>query len=227
MDILRKNMEQRRQNDLSFFGKIMANVSHEFNNVITIIGELSGLLQDLTILAEKGKPIKPEKLRKITENIARHVARGKELISNMNRFAHSVDEPELEFDVRDVAENMHVLTSRLIDRRQAKFHFETPEEDIRITADPFAFRHALFACLEMLMKASSDTLAIDMSIQPGAKNVNILLQCDANGDFIEKLPEWHMFLELVKDSGGRVVVSKEDSRSSIQLTIPKSSEVAR
>ena len=43
--------------DLQFFGRIMANVSHEFNNVITIIGELSGLLRDLAGLAERGRPL--------------------------------------------------------------------------------------------------------------------------------------------------------------------------
>ncbi len=42
-----QDRKQHLRTDLQFFGKVMANVSHEFNNVITIIGELSGLTEGI------------------------------------------------------------------------------------------------------------------------------------------------------------------------------------
>ena len=93
---------------IAFFGRIMANVSHEFNNIITVISELAGLLKDLTLMSQKGREIPPEKLASISENISRQVARGKNLITHMNRFSHSSDEPVTRVDAGQIVENIQV-----------------------------------------------------------------------------------------------------------------------
>ncbi len=227
MDQYEKTLEQRRRTDLSFFGRIMANVSHEFNNVITVIGELSGLLQDLAVLAERGRPIQPEKLQKVTENITRHVARGKELISNMNRFSHSVDEPLADFDLRDTVRNMEILTHRLVERRQATLDYRQPEEELRMLADPFAVRHALFTCLEIGMGASSSTPALSIELRPGEKETDILLSSDAAGNAIDEGESWRLLLSTVKDLlGGRAALEKGENGFMIRITIPTKTENA-
>ena len=42
---------------LQFFGKISASVSHEIKNVFAVINEAAGLLEDFTIMVDKGMPI--------------------------------------------------------------------------------------------------------------------------------------------------------------------------
>jgi hypothetical protein len=40
-----------------------ASISHEIKNVMAIINESAGLLEDYSLMAEKGMPIDPERLK--------------------------------------------------------------------------------------------------------------------------------------------------------------------
>ena len=57
--------------DLAFFGKIGADVTHEMRNVLSIVGENAGLLDDQLALAESGKALDYEKLKKLSARITR------------------------------------------------------------------------------------------------------------------------------------------------------------
>ena len=52
-----------------FFGKMSASISHEIKNALAIINENAGLLEDLTLLAEQGRPTDPERLKKLAGSI--------------------------------------------------------------------------------------------------------------------------------------------------------------
>ena len=87
------NWEVISETGLQFFGKMSASISHEMKNVMAIINENAGLLEDLTVMAEKGMPIDPERLKTQASRIMKQIRRGDDIIKGMNRFAHSVDEP--------------------------------------------------------------------------------------------------------------------------------------
>ena len=70
--------------DLAFFGKIGADVSHDMRNVLSIVGENAGLLDDQLALAESGKALDYEKLKKLSARITRQVTRGTQ---TMERFS--------------------------------------------------------------------------------------------------------------------------------------------
>ncbi len=212
--------ERRRLNDLSFFGKIMANVSHEFNNVLTVISELSGLLQDLSELAERGRPIQPEKLKQITQKFSHHLARGKELISHMNRFSHSVDDPRITLDPKDIVENMQVLMQRLVDRRQATLDCDYSGNGSMLTTDPFAVRHALFACFELLMQASSTTPAFQINLSSEERGTRIVVSSDSAFDAAEDESKWLELTDTVRQFGGQVALDRLESGVFITITVP-------
>ncbi len=48
---------------LQFFGEMSASISHEIKNVLAIVNENAGLLEDLTLMADRGKPIDPARLK--------------------------------------------------------------------------------------------------------------------------------------------------------------------
>ncbi len=221
MDDTTNASERRRLNDLFFFGKIMANVSHEFNNVLTVITELSGLLEDLSLLAERGRPISPEKLQMITRKFSQHLARGKELITNMNRFSHSVDTPRASLDLKDVVKNMQVLIQRLVDRRQATLECSYSENGTDVTTDPFAVRHALFACFEWMMKASSPTPAYKIELISGERGADIVFSCHSEFGSVENGQEWSEMVETVESFGGRVELDHRDQGVFVKIAVPK------
>ena len=48
---------RERQDDIAFFGAVTAGLSHELKNVLATINELSGLQDDLQLLARRGRPL--------------------------------------------------------------------------------------------------------------------------------------------------------------------------
>jgi C4-dicarboxylate-specific signal transduction histidine kinase len=219
MNVEHAENERRRQGDLSFFGRIMANVSHEFNNVLTVISELSGLLQDLSMLAERGKPIQPEKLKKITENISRHIARGKEMIANMNQFSHSVDEPLMQVNIRSVAANMQILTERIVQRRQAILSLPEKAQDVQIIADPFALRRAIFTCLELAMGASSTAPSFALAVEHDPNGARINLSSDAKDDLRSNEKLWSELEQIAQEIGGSVCGEQTNTGFSITISL--------
>ena len=177
-----QDRDRQSRTDLQFFGRVMANVSHEFNNVITIIGELSGLLQDLAGLAERGHPLPVDKLERITAKINRHAVRGKELISNMNRFSHGVDEGVRSLDLRNAIDVLIVLTHRLLERREATLAYAAPKREVYINCSPFLFQRALFCSWELAMDAAAPSPALELAVRPEHDSVTVLVSGVTGGD---------------------------------------------
>ena len=44
------------ESGLRFFGKISASISHEIKNAIAVMNENAGLIKDLIMMAERGRP---------------------------------------------------------------------------------------------------------------------------------------------------------------------------
>ena len=83
----------KNNDDLAFFGKVNASISHELKNILAIISEAAGLLQDLTEMAAKGQKIELEMLNTCSQDIIEEIQRGFTTIKQMNTFSHSVDVP--------------------------------------------------------------------------------------------------------------------------------------
>jgi len=66
-----------REKGLAFFGSITASFSHEINNIMAIIAELSGLMEDLLRVADLGHPPQLERFRRISERIGTQVNGGR------------------------------------------------------------------------------------------------------------------------------------------------------
>ena len=157
----------------------MANVSHEFNNVITVISELAGLLKDLALMSQKGREVPPDKILSISDNISRQVARGKHLVSHMNRFSHSTDEPKARADLEGVVENMQVLTDRLFKCRRSRIDFRSTSEEYSLETDPFELRRILFLCLDRFLALSSSEVSINISGSGSERDLELRISGEA------------------------------------------------
>ena len=86
------------RNQLLFFGAIGASLSHEINNVFAIVGELSGLIEDLSGSADEDRKLSADKRASITGRIANQVERGKTYTKQVNSFSHSPEKTGQEMD---------------------------------------------------------------------------------------------------------------------------------
>jgi signal transduction histidine kinase len=134
-----------------FFGKMTASISHEIKNVLAIINENAGLLEDLTLMAEKGTPIDPEKLKTQAVRIKNQVRRADGIMKNMNKFAHSVDESLTSVDLAELSELLAALSGRFAYTRGVKLEPASMGGSATITTKPFLLENLVWLCLDFAM----------------------------------------------------------------------------
>jgi C4-dicarboxylate-specific signal transduction histidine kinase len=198
--------------DLAFFGKITAGVSHEINNVIAIINELSGLLNDLLFGAEQGRRLDLEKLKNISDNIDKQVSRGEDLIKRLNRFAHSVDEPVATFDASEVLDNLIQISLRFAALKRVELKTELPAEPFSITGNPFYFQQATSSCIEMALAAAEKNGVVVISLEKEQNGAAVSVtgpSFNHNEDFDDKLSR---VSGLMEELGGRVELCAIDKK---------------
>jgi C4-dicarboxylate-specific signal transduction histidine kinase len=150
---------------LQFFGKMTASISHEIKNALAIINESAGLLDDLTLLAEKGVPLDPAKLKSQAAKIMKQIQRADGIVKLMNRFAHSVDETAKSVDLHDMAEFAVALSARFAFMRGVTLETRRPEKPVMVYTNPFFLENVLWLCLDFAMdkagKGATVVLTVD------------------------------------------------------------------
>ena len=128
---------------LAFFGRISASISHELKNVLAIVNENAGLLEDLTLMADRGQAIDPARLKIMATAVQKQVGRADEILKNMNRFAHSIDETVAEIDLNPTIRLFMALTDRFAAMRGVTVDLQLPDSPLKIRTAPFFLMNIL------------------------------------------------------------------------------------
>jgi len=145
------SLESIGEAGLQFFGKMSASISHEIKNVMAIINESAGLMEDLTVMAEKGMPVDPQRLKTHAGKIMSQIRRADEIVKNMNRFAHSVDEGVKSIDLGESVALVAALSERFAAMRGITLDLETAPNGITLRTNPFLLMNLIYLCLEFAM----------------------------------------------------------------------------
>jgi signal transduction histidine kinase len=156
------SLDVRETTALRFFGNINASISHEINNVLAIINENAGLLQDFTLMADKGIPLDPKRLNSLAEKIIQQIRRAEGIVKNMNRFAHSVDESVKSINLRDIVEFVAALSGRFASMRGVTVKPKPSADPVTITTNPFFLENLIYLCLDFAMDAAGPGNTIDI-----------------------------------------------------------------
>lgn len=137
---------------LKFFGKVNASISHELKNILAIISETAGFLNDLTDLAKQGQELKLSLLEGCSESIAEDIQRGFTTIKQMNQFAHSVDNPINEIDLLETLE-LTINLSRFLSFSSKVQINENDTEPQSILTCPFLLQNLIYQLLIFAYKS--------------------------------------------------------------------------
>jgi len=170
---------------LAFFGAVTASVSHELNNVIAIMDQTTGLLEDKLSGGEGDIVLPAEKLEKIVVSLQKQAGRGLEIIKRMNRFAHSADEPTVTFDVNATLENLVRLTDRLAGLKGASLETRFSPDAPQINGNPFLLQQAVFAAITGILKDIDKGEEIVIASRPADGGVEI----EIRGPFHDDQPD--------------------------------------
>lgn len=144
-------MSRDEEENLKFFGRVNASISHELKNILAIISETTGFLDDLIALSKKGQSFDMSELENSNKSILEEIERGFHTIRQMNKFAHSIDNQEAEVEIIESVELAAGLSglagiAKPVDVVQ-------PEKKIWIKTNPFLFMNLIYNILYILYQA--------------------------------------------------------------------------
>ena len=145
--------EVQKNNDLIFFGQVNASISHELINILAIISETTGLLNDLMKMSAGGKEVAPESIMSCGNDIIGEIQRGFATINQMNRFSHSVDKAIDRIDLIKLIELIMALTGFL--SFACRLRLQKPSEnDSTLQTCPFRLQKLIYKTVVYAFKAT-------------------------------------------------------------------------
>lgn len=207
----------------AFFGRVTASVSHEINNVLAIVNEQAGLLEDLLHAVSTERELQPDRLVKASQNIQKQIRRGKQIVQRLNRFAHSIDDPLSDIVLNDILHDVVGIAQRFAYRREFDLNLQLPDESAVLTSNRFGLQQVVFAAIELAFA----------SLREGGR---VQISCDHQDDTVCIYVEGEKWREedgnevslatvsaLARDLGGEVeLTSLHPECKSITLTLPRS-----
>ena len=153
------------ESGLQFFGKMTASISHELKNVLAIVNENAGLLEDFVLMANKGRPLDPERLKTLAGKIMDQVRRGDGIIMNMNTFAHSVDETVKPIDLGELLMLVVSLSNRFASMRGVTLSLKSPQNAVSVTTNQFFLENLVWHCLDFAMNAAGRGNTVNLTAE--------------------------------------------------------------
>ena len=186
---------------LRFFGQITASISHEIKNCLAIMNENAGLLQDLILLSQKGKPLDPERIERIAGQINGQVRRADSVVKNLNQFAHSTDNLEKSLNLAEALSLTIALNHRLATNRGVALHFSDPKDACTVSISPFLFQYLMNRCLDVIIDVTGSGSRVDIMLQQKQGQTIVAFMLDHRINDLEPLARFQkeigMLLEQI------------------------------
>ncbi len=148
------------------FGKLTASATHEFQNVLAIIKESAGLMEDvLTLTPMENAELLEQRLGMPLATIKKQVARGVALVSCLNGFAHSTDYARQKVDVEGLVKRLVSLSRRLAANTGVELAFEGEQPTLYLNTDAVQLQACLYYALESLFMALPARSLITLTLQ--------------------------------------------------------------
>ncbi|MDZ7831243.1 MAG: hypothetical protein U5L07_05795 [Desulfobacterales bacterium] len=212
-------MSELKGKDVEFFGKITASMTHEFKNVLAIIKESAGLMEDITKIAPLSESKHQEKFDNALSTVKNQLNRGMELSTVFNRFAHSPDKPQTEINLKDLAERVVTLSERLARLKHITLTAapdDKADKALNITGNPVWAQMAVYQAIECCLNQLSPECEITLTSSSidGHKGIRIdcaNVQTDA-AEFcrsLENAEHWQELESVMEAVNGRAQTSEK------------------
>jgi hypothetical protein len=134
--------------EAAFTARIAADATHEMRNVLAIVKESAGLIEDILRACDNGAEVDRDRVARTLGRIDAQVGRGAELMTHLNRFAHSLERKRERIELGREVEQAVFLGRRAAGKRRIVLSGEVLEDAPSFVADSFRVQMAISTALE-------------------------------------------------------------------------------
>lgn len=156
-----------------FLAKMTASATHELRNVLAVIKESAGLVEDLMLASQQQKPVNPEKLIRAAQRIDAQVGRGAELLTSLNRLAHGLDQAEEPLALAPHVRQIAFLCQRAARQRRARIEVGAGDGDRSIRANAMQLQMAMATAIECCLELLPEESLIDVQVAGTAEHPTV------------------------------------------------------
>lgn len=217
-----ERMNRQGDREARFMGRITAGMTHEIRNVLAIVRESAGLLEDIMALPESNAFPQKERCSRALAVIQKQVERGVELVGRLNRFAHSMDESWGTVDLGELLDHISGLLARQARTKKIELRPRMQREGISVSTDPFCLSMLICCCIEHCMQGLGQGALLDL--EAVEDNGGAILRIkpslfEAQGDKKTGLPpELVCFSDLVASLGLQIQHQEGECGKSLWLS---------
>ena len=206
--------------DAAFIGKITASATHELRNVLAIVKESAGLIEDIVESSDQRGSPHADRLMRAVGRIREQVNRGADLITSLNKFAHSLDHDEEKIDLNQAVQQVSFLCQRGARQRRQFVEGQIIDRDLAVYLSYLRLQMAICAtvecCLEQLPEGAKVT------VQPGQGDPPSLeflaeVGSDAVALALTEAAAWTRLQEVLDELGASI--EKTDAAHGFRLIL--------
>jgi C4-dicarboxylate-specific signal transduction histidine kinase len=163
--------------EVAFLGRITAAFTHEMKNVLAIIKESAGLMEDLLFLSQDAAFSHKDRFVRCLTTIQAQTKRGVELSSRLNRLAHSPDEEVATVDLNEIVEQVVFLSERFAKLKGVTLSLNLHEQALNVVVSPMRLQMAVFSCLECCWGSMAAGGSVALSVTRAGKEAIVTFCC--------------------------------------------------
>jgi len=165
-----------------FLGCITAGTTHELNNVLAVIQESAGLMEDLILLSPKSEQNPREAFIQSLAAINNQIHRGVTLLTHLNRLVHSSDEKTKTINLRQTIEGMITLCQRFAKMKQAELTSAETFPELDLSTQPLTLQMAIFSGIQVCLDNAviGDRIKLGSEKKGNQISIHILIENNAS-----------------------------------------------
>jgi signal transduction histidine kinase len=177
-------MREMNEKEIAFIGKITAGVTHEINNALASIKEISGLMEDIISMSSADSFPHQEKFLKILPRIREQVQRSVKLTTQLNKFSHLSDEYTTQVELNDFIEHLVFLTQRFARIKNVELKYQPADQPVSFNTHPIQLQMAIYNCITYFLSHTADGGIV--SIHPNINGEQNSIHISFKGEVVDK-----------------------------------------
>jgi signal transduction histidine kinase len=199
-------MRPSQHPEAAFLSIMTASATHEVRNVLAIIKESAGLIGDMVHVFAKRGMLDQEKVFRAVERIDIQVKRGADLLTNLNRLSHALDQGTATVELNQEVEQLVFLSQRFARIKGHRVLAHRKAWEAEVTVRPLHLQMVLFAAMERCLEELPEGAAISVGVtRAGEGHVVEFLGSPEDGSEIGAPAggeSWEDLREMVQSLGG-------------------------